>query len=334
MRSSPIAGALVLVWLLFNAGPPALAYGAPQPNAAEPTARAEAALLRTNASLLDRSASTGRVPATSVLPPISPELDAWLKAGLTTARKEKAPASRAADMHAMAASLRTGADLVLRNSATAPKNIAADVRQVLADPAFRTPAVSPPASKKIPSWLERILASFLQWWSTQLGRAFVAAARAPAIGNLVAFVLLAAAALALAFLVFRMTTLIVARRARTNPSSAAGTPLIAHADADETYNAARAAAQSGSYGAAIALLFQAALLALDRSGRVPYDSARTAGEYRRAVRRSVSGAASYFETIARAFTSVAYAQSPADASDWRAADDAYASMSVAAAERR
>src|SRR5450755_152858 len=167
-----------------------------------------------------------------------------------------------------------------------------------------------------------------------MGRTLSAAAGIPAIGNILATVLLIAAVVALAFLAYRFALLVVRRGGRRDGSAAAGVPLETAVDADAMYEAARAAARSGSYGNAIALLFNAALIALDRSGRVPYDAARTAGEYRRAVRRNVATASTSFETLARAFTFVAYAQAPAAESDWRAADDAFRCMSLASEPRR
>jgi len=330
MRFCRVPGALALVGLLFCACSSRADAASSTGIDADSAARIEASALRAAASSLDRAASAGRIPVASDEPLIASALRPWLAAGLGAARREKTAAARVADVRALAASLRTEADLAARTPRAAPDHLAADVRQVLAQPDFHQPARSAPTRAPQQSWLERMWTSFVDWWSRLLSRAFFAAASVPAIGNLVAFALIATASIALAFLVFRIARVVMVRRARTSRSTFAGTPLIDHADAVETYSAARAAARNGSYGLAIALLFQAALLTLDRSGSVPYDAARTAGEYRRAVRRSVAGAAPSFETLARAFTYAAYAETPAGESDWRAADAAYASMSVSA----
>ncbi|HEY5094835.1 MAG TPA: DUF4129 domain-containing protein [Candidatus Eremiobacteraceae bacterium] len=326
--------ALTLTCVLVSMWPPATATTAAARDDANQTGRAEAQALTTAASALDRAATARKFPAQVSDPQISPALGAWLSAGLATARKEKKASVRAADLRTLAASLRVGADLALRAPGPEPKNIVANVRQVLAEPAFRVTVSSNLAVAKKQSWLDALLQRFFDWWGTLMERAFSAAAGVPAIGNITAILLITAAALGLAFLAFRVTMLLVARRARGGGTSEDGTPLAVHAGAEETHDAARAAARDGAYGVAISLLFQAALLALDRSGRVPYDSARTAGEYRRAVRRSVAGAANSFEVLARAFTYAAYAQSPAGESDWRAADAAYASMSFTEAVTR
>ena len=334
MKYGRIARALALTCLLFNASPPAAGSAAPDENAVDQSSRAEASALHSVAAALDRAAAVGKVPSASVAPTVSPALHAWLAAGLAAARKEKTAAARSADIRALAASSRVGAELSVRPPATSPRNLAADVRVVLAEPAFHVNVNSGPATKKPASWLERIVQSFLEWWAQLMGRLIAVAVGSAAFGNLAAVVLIAAAAVALAFLVFRVAMFLVARRARERGSSAAaGTPLTVHASVDETRDAARAAARSGSYELAIALLFEAALLALDRSGHVPYDSARTAGEYRRAVRRSIAGESGAFEKLVRAFTYVAYAQAPAGESDWRAADAAFASMHFTAAGR-
>jgi hypothetical protein len=321
MTYGRVARTLALVCLFFAAA-----------NSASEAAAPTVSAMRGAASALDRAAAHREVPADPLASGLSPQLGAWLRAGLAGARKEKSASTRAADVRALAASLRLGAELTNRPYSTTPVNLNADVRRVLAEPAFRASPTAAP--KKVEqSWLGRVLQAIADWWARVMYRAIGAAAGAPFLGNIFAFILIAVAALALAFLVYRIAMLVSARRARESGLNAAGTPLAVHASADELYDDASAAARRGSYGLAIALLFQAALLALDRSGRVPYDSARTAGEYRRAVRRSVSAASASFETLARAFTFVAYAQAPAGEHDWRAADAAYMSMALAASER-
>ncbi|HKW45428.1 MAG TPA: DUF4129 domain-containing protein [Candidatus Eremiobacteraceae bacterium] len=294
--------------------------------------RAQSSELRAIASALDTAASHKTMPAATDMRATSPALDTWIAANLAAARKEKNAAARAADLRAVAASLRNAAGLASRSYPSEPKHLSSDVATILAEPAFRTAPQSRPAAKTEPSWFARMWLAFLTWWGKLLGHAFVAAANTPIFGNIAAFVLLILAPLILLILIIRIAMVMAARPRRARGPTADGTPLEVFTTAGETYDAACAAARRGAFGLAIALLFQAALVALDRSGRVPYDSARTAGEYRRAVRRSAAGMAGPFEALSKAFTYVAYAEAPADESDWRAADAAFASMSFGPAD--
>lgn len=333
MKYGRVACTLALA-CLFIAAVQTAARAAAAADEANAIAPNDASAMRSAAAALDRAAVLRKVPAVSVAPDLPPALDSWLQAGLAGARKENRASNRAADLRALAASLRMGAALAARRPVKTPADLRADVRHVLAESAFRANVAAAPPKKTEQSWLGRVLQAIADWWARVMFRAIGAAASTPLLGNIFAIILITAAALALAFLAFRIAMAVVARRARESGSNTAGTLLTANATADEMYDDACAAARSGAFGLAIALLFQAALLALDSSGRVPYDSARTAGEYRRAVRRSVAAAATSFEALARAFTFVAYAEAPAGESDWRAADAAYTSMSVAAAEPR
>jgi hypothetical protein len=71
------------------------------------------------------------------------------------------------------------------------------------------------------------------------------------------------------------------RRGRPDPSAGA---VAAGANAAGLRAAALEAARAGRYRAAAALLFAWVVRALDESGRVAFDPARTPGEYRRLVR--------------------------------------------------
>jgi hypothetical protein len=95
-------------------------------------------------------------------------------------------------------------------------------------------------------------------------------------------------------------------------------------DAAALYAAAQSAAQSGRYAGAIALLFQAALAALDARGVLRDDPARTVNECRKDVRRHAPAFAGQFDVIARAFTGAIYAEDRVDAQEWSAVDRAYA----------
>jgi hypothetical protein len=236
MKFGSIIGALAVAGFLFFAP---LAR-------ADATTSVEASTLRTVATALDRSAKAGHVPVASEEPLVSPALGPWLAAGLGAARKEKSARARIADVRSMAASLRIEADLADRAARVSqPVHLGDDVRQVLAQPEFRTPARLGSARPRQETWLERMLTSFSEWWSRLLVRAFTAAAGIPAIGNVVAFALIAAASVALAFLVFRIASFVMARRARPGRINVEGTPLTDHPGADDTYRAARAGGRAG-----------------------------------------------------------------------------------------
>jgi hypothetical protein len=63
---------------------------------------------------------------------------------------------------------------------------------------------------------------------------------------------------------------------------------------------------------------------------VPFDSSRTAGEYRRLVRRSAPPASEAFDLLARVFTLTAYAEVPLSEPDWLAALASYRALAPAA----
>ena len=87
-----------------------------------------------------------------------------------------------------------------------------------------------------------------------------------------------------------------------------------------------AAADRGEFAVAIALLFQAALAALDVRGVVHDDPSRTVNECRREVRRTAPRCIEPFDALARAFTAVLYAEVPAGEAQWTSARAAYAAL--------
>lgn len=112
-------------------------------------------------------------------------------------------------------------------------------------------------------------------------------------------------------------------------ASAAGTgahPLPARADARVLHAAAQRAAEQGSYAAAIALLFRAALAALDAQGLLRDDPARTVNECRRDVRSRAPRLSAPFDAIARAFTAAVYAEARVAPEQWHDAERAYAAF--------
>jgi len=116
----------------------------------------------------------------------------------------------------------------------------------------------------------------------------------------------------------------VQRRAR--PGTGLGQILPAALDPESLYERGLAAANAGRHAEAIALLFQASLVYFDSAGKVAYDASRTAGEYRRLVRRAVTPASPYFDALTGVFTFVAYAERQPSALDWLTAQNAFLAL--------
>jgi len=97
-------------------------------------------------------------------------------------------------------------------------------------------------------------------------------------------------------------------------------------DAQELYAQSRRAAAQGDYRAAVALIFRAALVRLERLGLVREDPSRTVNECRRSVAARAPALASGFDAIARPFTAAFYAELPVAQAQWLAAHDAYVTL--------
>ena len=89
---------------------------------------------------------------------------------------------------------------------------------------------------------------------------------------------------------------------------------------------AAAAYARGEFGRAIALLFRAALFALDRAAVVDFDTSRTPGEYRRLVGRALPAQAPPFDDLSRRFVRASFAAAAARREDYDAAEAAYATF--------
>jgi hypothetical protein len=323
LSAAALAGALAVAALVSFT--PALA--SPYVNALAAVARA-----------LDHAANTRTpVPVLHVPPaPLSgpprysPSLDDWLQSALSKARLERKPNDRANDLRAVASTLRylaAGASPSLR---TRPRgDVAAAAAQILAEPAYRAARTGPaPATQKT------IWEKILDWIVEQFVRLFSglaqAAAGVPLLGSVFAIVLIALAVLGLAYVAYRIADGLALRR---KTISADGELLPPIATADELHAAAIDAARAGAYARAIALLFHASLLQLDRTNRVEYDPARTPGEYRRLVRAKAPPAAGDFDALARVFTLAAFADVPVVESDWMSATSSYRGLFPSVAAR-
>lgn len=100
------------------------------------------------------------------------------------------------------------------------------------------------------------------------------------------------------------------------------------ADPAALHQQARQAAQQGAYALAIALLFRAALAALDARGLLRDDPARTVNECRRDVRARASSMSGAFDCIARAFTAAVYAEDRIGIEQWDDAQRAYSEITA------
>lgn len=99
--------------------------------------------------------------------------------------------------------------------------------------------------------------------------------------------------------------------------------LARDANSVDLLAAARLRAARGDYAQAIGLTFTAALRALDERAIVPYDAARTPGEYRRAIRRTQATLADPFDELARRYTLAVYGDCVPDELMWAGTLAAY-----------
>ena len=108
------------------------------------------------------------------------------------------------------------------------------------------------------------------------------------------------------------------------------TPLEVEQAVADLRTAALAAAQRGDYALAIALIFRAALSALDERELIGYDGARTPGEYRRLVRRTIAAAANAFDDLTVRFVRASYARTATTREDFDGAAGAYDAFAASA----
>jgi len=253
-------------------------------------------------------------------PRFSPSVNDWLQGELRAARHDDRK-SRRSDLHEIAATLRYMADEVDRRAPAQPaRDVPTTIRAILADPSYVTTETSQKAPEKT------LWQRFIEWLAKEFeklfGGAFDVANASPLFGKLLAIALLASAAALVVALCYRFAIAYLAGRPRRKGETA-GDVIGPAVDPAALYQAALQAARERSYARAVALIFQASLVALDRAGAVEFDPARTAGEYRRAVRRMRASAAGTFDRLAHAFTYAAYAERPTGEPEWRDAEGAY-----------
>jgi len=322
LRSIPLSPALQLYAHNLESTAAILVQRA---EALDNNARAQAAAQRAHRALIIPPIPLPEVhlpPAPLPGPPrFSPSLDDWLQAVLNAARAEKKPATQAAMLRDAAATLSGATQSLAQTPVLPPHAIAPTLASILAQAAYHERESSTEAQVR-KSWWER----FLEWLASMLERLFRglfgAASATPMFARIAAVVTIAIIGLLVMLVAYRLAQYVVARR-RTPRAADVGELLPERAAVTALYDRALAAAGEGRYAAAISLAFRAALVRLDGSGLVTYDAARTAGEYRQAVRRARAVAAPPFDDLARAFTIATYAAVPVGESDWRTAEGAY-----------
>jgi hypothetical protein len=195
-------------------------------------------------------------------------------------------------------------------------------RSIVAQPAYRiAPSSSaPPAESLLQALLDylgHVLKPFFDWLHG-------AAGSAKPFGLGLGLLLLALALGLVAFAIVRILNALTGVRGGRGTIHArrAGALPTARSAAEWRALAERAAA-AADYASAVAALFSAALAALDERALVPFDAARTPGEYRRLLRRAAASAGRPFDVLADGFVRAAFADEPVDADDYTRALDAY-----------
>jgi hypothetical protein len=199
-------------------------------------------------------------------------------------------------------------------------------RAILAQPAYRRIPASTDVAPQPSVWqilwdwiVDHVLRPLFGPISHALGSAHP-------VGAAFGIVLIAIALLALAFLVFRLAVAFVGPALARGRDVASGVALDAERTREDWLAAARAAAARGDYARAIAALFSASLAALDERSIVPFDPARTPGEYRRMVRQATRPASAAFDELSDRFVRAAYAPSVPARADFDAAERAFAAF--------
>ncbi len=264
-----------------------------------------------------------RLPASQAATPGAPSLDRWLTAQLKHIRTEHPVKTQALHLRELAASLRRAASGGAETDTAPPLDAASVAAGIVAGQAYQVGGAGP-----APAPHESLLQRFLRWLQDLLGKLFAlifgATASRPIIGQIAAALFIALLVLATVYLIYLLASHIARRPKRAALDE--GTPLQERADPDALYELGVVAAEKGRYALAVSFLFQASLAALDRSGLLPYDGARTPGESRRALRRTTSAASPHFDALAQSFVLAAFAERPVSMRDWSSADAAYRSL--------
>lgn len=198
-------------------------------------------------------------------------------------------------------------------------------RAIEAQPAYRVAPTSakPPEPSLLEAfgdWLNHLLKPLFHWLE--------GAQNGSATNVLLSLALLGAVLAVVAFAIVRILDALSRGRgaSASGPHAGRAGALAPARGAAEWRALAERAAAAGDYAAAIAALFSAALAALDERGLVPFDSARTPGEYRRVLRRAATlskRARDSFDVLSECFVRAAFAGLPADGEAYARARSAY-----------
>lgn len=199
-----------------------------------------------------------------------------------------------------------------------PHDIVAAVRAELATPG-RYHLAPPPVHHSVLVELWRwIVAQWSSFWAMIFRHVPIGHDTAALIGEAIVILCM----LAVVFAAVQLTIRLELEEARRTPS----VPLSAPRNAQAFAIAAAQAAGSGDYTRAVRLLFIAAVTLLDLRGVVRDERGATINELRREVRARDAQLEPPFMTLARAYTSAAYAEEPLGADAWTRAQDAYTQL--------
>jgi hypothetical protein len=194
------------------------------------------------------------------------------------------------------------------------------VRSILRDAAYRERAA--PVAAPEPSLWER----FIHWLQDALRplyeRLAAALGGSSPLASALGYALIAAAFLGLVVLVAQMLRAYY-DRVPVRGARSRGEGLADERDYDEWRALAAACAERGEYARAIRALFSAALAGLHERAIVPFDPARTPGEYRRLVRAAKAAVAPAFDALTERFVHASYAPIVAGRGDYEAATRAF-----------
>ncbi len=161
-----------------------------------------------------------------------------------------------------------------------------------------------------PTWFEILRARFYDWIWRQLGKLFGRLRGGRAIGNVIAWIVIALAALLLIVWAVR-ASMRTGIRPEMDLRGAAG----AGKDSVFWLREARAAAARGDYRAAIHAAYWAAIARLEEMKALPEDRSRTPRESLRLIRRESADYAPLSQ-LTRRFELVWYGYRSADSADW------------------
>lgn len=125
------------------------------------------------------------------------------------------------------------------------------------------------------------------------------------------------------FVLARIIVAVSAMRAAAHQPNGALGQSVGRRTSREWRAFAQAAVERGDFAGAIGALFMAAIMALDETGLIPFDAARTPNEYRRQVNATIAAASTSFDALTLRFVFASFANEPAGRIDYERALAAY-----------